>query len=368
MGKRNILSILLIILLVIISFSNSFFINLNRVIVKADPGDISESWHNETTLNVTVLQLQPRVNWYDLRNITGVSKLNEQIDVNQEYYFIVNISSDQGWAEIEYINITAWHDLGNEGNVYNSTVGGNLNLFLQYENTTGTANWNLIWPTTEVTLVPGNCMDIIVNDVSGSPGNTECHNITFAWIPGYQFRYAPDPTDPVAGYNDSWSWNFNITCVDLQGYYNYHNPIIGETIDEFGVYSYTEIVGAGWPTITGNPGDSPAYNDSYINIETRSNNNYSLSVNVTNLTHKTIPVYFIQNTSIFTAGGDLNPLTLFPGNAPQYYYGGAATYKGAENFSTSLITNDVEWAVNIPLGQFPGDYNATIYYNLRTET
>lgn len=368
MGKRKILTIMLISAFVILSFSNSYFINSYNVIVKADPGDISESWHNDTTLNVTVLQLQPRINWYDLQNTTGASMLNGQIDVNLQYYFIVNISSDQGWADIQYVNITAWHDLGNEASSYNSTLGGNLNMFLQYENTTGTPNWNLIWPSSEVTFIVGSCTDIIVNDATGSPGNTECHNLTFVWIPGYQFRYAPDPTDSVVGYNDTWSWNFNITCDDSSGYHSYSNPIIGETINEFGVYSYTEIVGAGWPSITGNPGDSPAYNDSYINIETRSNNNYSLSVNITNLTHKTSPTYYIQNTSIFTAGGDLNPLTLFIGNAPQYYYGGTSSYKAAENDSNSLTTSDVEWAVNIPLGQFPGDYNATIYYNLRTET
>jgi hypothetical protein len=156
--------------------------------------------------------------------------------------------------------------------------------------------------------------------------------------------------------------------VDQSDYKSYDNPIVGETIDEFGIYSYTEVTSAGWPVIVGNPGDSPAYNQSYINIETRSNGNYSLSVNITNLTHTSNPIYLIQNTSILTAGGELNPLTLFNGNNPQYYYGGAASYTSAENNGTSLITNDAEWAVNIPIGQQPGDYNATIYYHLRTQT
>jgi hypothetical protein len=359
---------LLILILIVSIFTTSQLLRPLILIGKADPGNISESWYNETTLNVTVLQLQPRINWYDLQNTTGVSMLNEQLDVNQQYSFIVNISSDQGWADIDYVNITAWHDLGSEANGYNSTLGGNINMMLQYENTTGTANWYLIWPNTEVTLQVASCTDIVSTDPTGSPGNTECHNLTFVFTPGYQFRYAPDPVDANAGYNDTWSWNFNITCDDAAGYHSYDNPIIGETINEFGVYSYTEIVTAGWPTITGNPGDTPAYNDSYISIESRSNGNYSLSVNVTNLTHKTAPSYFIQNTSILTAGGDLSPLTYFPGNAPQYYYGGAATYKAAEKNDTSLLTSDAEWAVDIALGQYPGDYNATIYYHLKTQT
>lgn len=336
------------------------------MISSADPGDVSDSYYNGTTLNVTVLQLEPRINWYDLQNSTGSSLLNEQLDVNQIYYFIVNISSDQGWAEIEYINITAWHDLGSEANTYNSSLGGNINMWLQYENTTGTANYNILWPNSEVTI--GAMVDNEVNDPTGSPGNTECHNISFAFTPGYQFRYAEDPLDAVAGHNDTWSWNFNITCDDQPGYHSYDNPIVGETINEFGVYSYTEIISAGWPVIIGNPGDTPAYNNSYITIITRSNGNYSYSVNVTNLTHKTQPAYTIQNTSILTAGGELSPLTLFPGNAPLFYYGGAASYSPALNNSTSLSTIDVEWGVNIPGGQFPGDYNASIYYHMRTQT
>jgi hypothetical protein len=296
-----------------------------------------------------------------------VSFLNDQLDVNQQYFFIVNISSDQGWDDIDYMNITAWHDLGNEATTYNSTLGGNINMFLQYENLTGTANWSLLWPSSEVTLQLGLCTDVVSYDPLGSPGNTECHNLSFAFTPGYQFRYAPDPTDPTPGYNDTWSWNFNITCDDASGYHSYDNPIIGETIDEFGVYSYTEIVSTGWPSITGNPGDTPAYNDSYITIETRSNGNYSFSVDVENLTHKTVPTYFMQNTSIYTAGGDLSPLSAFPGNSPQYYFGALGAYKSAENNGSSLTTTDFEWAVDIPIGQYPGDYNATIYYHLRSQ-
>jgi len=373
--KGRIFSILLITVLIISMFTNSLMFEPIIIISNADPGNISESWYNETTLNVTVLQLQPRVNWYDFQynqSGTWVSRLNAQIDVNAsaEYRFIVNISSDQGWADIDYINITAWYDNGDDSTTYNQTAGGNINLYLQYENTTGTANYYMLWPDDEITFNSGDCTETVVTDPSGSPGNTECHNLTFPFIPGYQIRYAPGDGawDTNAGHNDTRSWNFNLTAEDQSGYKSYNNPIIGESIDEFGIYSYTEVVSAGWPVIIGNPGDSPAYNQSYINIETRSNGNYSLSVNATNLTHTTNPTYTLQNTSILTAGGELNPLTLFNGVNPQYYYGGAASYTSAENDGTILTTSDVEWAVNIPLGQQPGDYNATIYYHLITQT
>jgi hypothetical protein len=368
--KRKIHTWLLALVLVISVFSHVFIFGPVVMIGSADPGDVSDSYYNATKLNVTVLQLEPRINWYDLQNSTSASMLNDQLDVNQEYYFRVNISSDQGWGDIEYINITAWCDLGSEANQYNSTLGGNINFWLQYENTTGTANYNLIWPSSELTI--GSMVDTNVSDPTGSPGNTECHNISFAFTPGYQIRYTPDPTDPSAGHNDTWSWNFNITCDDASGYHSYDNPIIGETIDEFGVYSYTEIVSAGWPVVVGNPGQNVSVIDpggsGNITIVTRSNGNQSLSVNVTNLTHKTNPSYTIQNTSILTRGGDDDSMNFFNGNNPQYYYGGAVSYKAAEKNDTSVSTNDVEWGVNISLGQYPGDYNATIYYHLRTQT
>jgi len=375
MGRRALLSTLIMVLLVVSLFSNVFLIGPLVMFSKANPGDISESWDNTTTLNVTVLQLEPRINWYDFQyNNSGTweSRLNQQIDVNNsaEYRFIVNISSDQGWTDIDYINITAWHDNGSEATTYNQSVGGNINLCLRYKNTTGTAVWTLQWPDDEASLNSEDCTETLETDPDGSPGHTDCYNVTFAFTPGYQFRYAPGDGawDTASGHNDSWSWNFNITAEDQAGYMSYDNPIIGESINEFGVYSYTEIVSAGWPTITGDPGDSPAYNDSYISIETRSNNNYSLSVNITELTHTVSPSYTLANTSIWAAGGELSSLTQFDGSNEQWYYGGVGSYTNAGNDGTSLTTSDIEWAVTIPLGQYPGNYEAIIYYHLTTET
>ncbi|UCF12603.1 MAG: hypothetical protein JSW06_11325 [Thermoplasmatales archaeon] len=375
LSKRRILSIMIIIVLIISMFTNpSIFIPIIQI-GKADPGNINESWFNETTLNVTVLQLEPRINWYDFQynqSGTWVTRLNAQIDVNNsaEYRFIVNISSDQGWDDIEYMNITAWFDNGSEATTYNQTEGGNINLFLQYENTTGNANWTLHWPDNEVSFNSGNCIDTIETDPDGSPGNTECHNLSIPFIPSFQFRYAPGDGawDTTAGFNDTRSWNFNITVEDQSGYASYNNPILGETIDEFGVYSYTEIVSAGWPTITGNPG-STAIADSNITIETRSNNNYSLSADLDQLNHTSNPTANMPNTTVSLRGGNLTSVTPFPGTGPLYLWGtNGPSYQVAENNGTSLITNNVEYRIAIPLAQLPGDYNATIYYRLITQT
>ncbi|UCH71634.1 MAG: hypothetical protein JSW62_04345 [Thermoplasmatales archaeon] len=380
-GSRNkIVSVLAIIVLIISLVTNIFVIGPMVMIGSANPGNEPESWYNTTQLNVTVLQLEPRISWFDFQhNNSGTweSKLDEQIDVNEEYRFIINVSSDQGWPEIEFINISCWHDRNNDSVEYNynDTVGGNINLLLQYENTTATGNvgvFRMRWPDDEVTFNSGdsNETNVTGTDPVGVSGDTNTYNLTFAFTPDYQFRYARDPTNTAAGFNDKWSWNFNITVDDSAGYHSYDNPTIGESIGEFGVFSYSSITTAGWPTIIGSPGGIRSTTDAggsgNISITTISNANYSLAANVTNLTHKVDSQYYIQNTSIYTRGGDLDALSVFTGSAPLYYY--PSTYKYAMNDSTSLTTTDVEWAVNIILGQQPGEYDATIYYHLRSET
>jgi hypothetical protein len=150
-AKIRFFSAVIVSVILISLLTNIFFLSPIIMIGKASPGNIGNIWYNSTTLNVTVLEIPPRINWYGFQyNQAGtwVSKLNTQIDVNDsaEYRFVVDISSDQGWDDIQYVNITAWYDQGNEASIYNQTLGGNLNLKLQYENTTGTAVWRLMWP------------------------------------------------------------------------------------------------------------------------------------------------------------------------------------------------------------------------------
>jgi hypothetical protein len=367
MGKQEIFVTLATIIIFISIFTSISCIGPVFVMTtKANPGDISENWYNTTTLNVTVLYKEPRINWYDFQynqSGTWVSKLNTQIDVNDsaEYRFVVNISSDQGWADVKYVNITAWYDEGSESTTYNQTSGGNLNLYLQYENTTGTAVWRLLWPDDEVT--EGEYTDVLSTDPYGSPGHTECHNLTFSFIPGYQFRHAPGDGSWANNYNtsdDAHSWNFEIYADD-GGNSSY-------VIDEFGVYSYTEIISAGWPTITGNPGEN-ATADSNISIVTRSNGNYSLSVNVSNLTHNAIPLVNISRERVWVRGGDLATSTNFTSvGGVIYFYGSAGTYHLAEANDVSLTTSDIEYKCDIPIGQAAGDYTANIWYHLITTT
>ena len=137
--------------------------------------------------------------------------------------------------------------------------------------------------------------------------------------------------------------------------------------NEFGIYSYSEIVSAGWPTIIGHPGENATAN-SNITLMTRSNGNYSLTTDVENLTHKTFgPAATISRERIWVRGGDLDIFDNFTAISGEiYFYGYIGTYHLAQANGTNLTTNDVEYKCNIPLGQMAGDYNATIRYHLAT--
>ncbi len=367
MGKQSIYSVLVVIAIVFSFFTGMFY--LEPFIVKnvrANPGDISEQWNNETTLNVTILYREPRFNWYDFQynqSGTWVSRLNTQSDVNNsaEYRFVVNISSDNGWKNITYINITAWYDLGLSNSVYNQTLGGNMNLFLQYKNLTGTPSWTMLWPNGgEITGFK--YRERVVRDPVGSPRFTECHNLTFSFVPGFEFRYAPgdgswDTTRNAT--NDLKSWNFRIYASNEQGYVSWIQ-------DEFGIYSYTEIVSAGWPAIYAYPGQN-ATAETNITLVTRSNGNYSLSVDVENLTHKTHPTANMSRKLIWIRGGDLDISRNFTAAADLlYFYGSGTTYHLNQANGTSFTTSDIEYKCNIPLGQIAGEYNAPISYHLKT--
>ncbi|MCX6665786.1 MAG: hypothetical protein NT038_06985, partial [Euryarchaeota archaeon] len=199
-------------------------------------------------------------------------------------------------------------------------------------------------------------------DPYGSPGHTECYNLTFSFIPDYQFRYAPGDgswDNTTNATDDTQSWNFMINAVDAG---NNSDSIT----DEFGVYSYTEIMNVGWPSILGNPGVN-ATAQSNITILTRSNGNYSLSIDVGNLTHNTHPTANMSRDNIWLRGGDLDNSDNFTADSGVIYiYGGAGSYHLAQADGTSLTANDLEYTCDIPVGQMAGDYTATIDYHLIT--
>ena len=320
-------------------------------LARGNPGDVNETWFNTSVLTVTVTAPKPWITWYDFQNSTADSKLNAQVDVNEQYQFVVNITQNSSWVDIDYINITAWYDDGDDGSTYNSTAGGNLNMYLQYENTTGTAVFSMLWPDDEVTFNAGSCIEIVHND--------SCHNLTFVFTPLYQVRHAQGDGSWSTATNttdDIYSWNFIIdvdTSSDQSSYIT----------DEYGIYRYSEISSAGNPSMSGAPGSTataPA-----ISVVTRANENFSLSVDL-NATLDGPGAYTMANTTVGLAGGDLAE-TNFDGSNPLYVYGGAGSYR-VHDVNTYERSTSLTYHCDIPMGQFPGQYTSLVYYHLKLDT
>jgi hypothetical protein len=351
--KRRIISSLAVITLILFAFTNAFFmtsiIEITQI-ASADPGDVNETWHNTSTITVTVTAPSAWITWYDFQNSTSVSKLNSQVDVNNQYKFCVNITQNSSWADIDYVNITAWYDnVDDAGSYYNETVGGNRNMFLQYVNTTGTGSFSMIWPDDEVTW--GSGTEVFHND--------SCHNLTFNFTPLYQVRHAPGDGSWSMLSNttdDSYSWNFKIEV-------NTSSAQSSNVKDEYGIYRYTDISSAGNPSMSGPPASKATA--SAITVVTRANENYSLSVEI-NSTLDGPGAYTMPNTTVGVAGGDLAE-TNFGGAGPLYIYGGAATYR-AHDVDTYERSTSTTFHCDIPFGQFPGQYTSLVYYHLKVDT
>lgn len=309
---------------------------------------------------------EPIIIWYDLQTTDGDSVLNSKIDVGQEYRFSMVIISDQGWEDIEYIDIHAWFDYGNDDSTYNQTQGGNTNFHLRYENTTGVANYSILWPNIEVTK--GTLTEKIESGPTGYSEQCEFNRITLSFIPGFQFRYAQGDgswSKSKNTINDINSWNFRIEVTDKGDYTTC--SYTASIVDEFGVNSYSEIVSAGFLDISGNPGEN-ASADSSIIVKTRSNTDYTLSVNIETLYHETNPTATISNENIWVRGGDQLEFTNFTADEETYLYGSKSSYQEADNDDNKKITDNIDYKCSIPIGKIPGNYSGKQCYTMRTET
>ncbi len=326
-------------------------------IVFGDIGNISETWHNTSTLTIEVYHAPAVITWYDLQSSAGISQLNKQIDVNQSYHFVINVTCPNNWTEIEYINITAWYDNGNESSYYNQTVGGNLNLFLQYKNITvggtgGTAEYNMLWPTSGE-VIKGSMQEQVINE--------SCHNISLWFIPKYQFRYAPGDgswNSTRNATNDLRSWNFRIDVVT-------EGRNVTWTEDEFGVYHYCEIVSVGNPNASGLPGYNATADP--ITLIHRSNANFSLSVDIDDL-QETHGYDTIPKTYVGLKGGDKASASNFDGSNPIYIYGSSSNYHNHDTNGTERTTNNIIFHCNIPYGTLAGTYETNVYYHLTLDS
>ena len=361
--------------------STNYFIRIIPITKIANAGNITSDSDQSTYLTLKLVnesppqpqppplypkyRLEPIINWYDFQDMDNRSVLNSKIDVNQEYKFCISITSDQGWKDIEYINISAWFDNGEDSTTYNQSKGGNINMFLQYENTSGNPKYSMLWPKDEATL--GSFTEKKEKIKNLNTQNSECYNLTFSFIPGYQFRYAPGDgnwDDTKNSINDIWSWNFEISVTD--GGEGTYKATTSSIFDEFGVNSYTEIISVGMPSLNGLPGENVS-DISSLSIKTRSNIDYSISVDLDDLVHEHNPSAKILKDTMWVRGGNLIDFMNFDNSSPIFFYGSLINYKKADDNDTMKITNNIDYKCNVPIGQIPGNYYTTVRYKINAK-
>ena len=301
-----------------------------------------------------IIYSTPVINSYDLRNSSG-SKLNNAtglLDVNNEYYFTINVTAKYGWVCLDYIEIKAWYDQGTEGTSYNLTAGGNLNMYLRYENITGIASYELLWPDDEAQIISSNCTQTIINST------TRIINISFKPLSQTRWACSNNTWDTTQNTtNDPFSWNFNITAIDASDLKSWKR-------DEYGIYKFATILPEkNWVDIRAPPGYNATSN--VVNITYSSNYDYNISIffeeNLTNVSSGDIipianNVYICANAD---PNDDITTDMLFNGirelNAIDVINTSGVFHKN----NTSQVVH-VQFNVYIPFGTNHGEYTAHV--------
>jgi hypothetical protein len=305
------------------------------------------------------LGIAPVINNYDLRNGSGskLDNLTGLLDVNKEYYFTVNVTSKYGWVYLDYIDITAWYDQGSDATSYNQTAGGNLNMFLRYENVTGNASFQLLWPKKEVQLILTNCTQTIINST------TRIVKISFK--PLNQTRWACSNntwSTTKNTTNDPYSWNFNITAIDKSGLQSW-------THDEYGVYKFAMILPEdNWVDVRAPPGYNATTN--IVNVTYSSNYDFNISIyfeeNLTNISSgDTIPI--AHNVYICANADPADDIII------DMMFNGIGAINAVDIINTSGVFHRnntsqvvfVQFNVYIPFGTIHGEYSAHVATKIR---
>lgn len=309
-----------------------------------------------------VIPVAPTINSYDLRNTSG-SKLDNAtglLDVNKEYYFTVNVTEKYGWVYVDYIDIKAWYDQGSELSSYNQTLGGNLNMYLRYENITGIASFKILWPKTEVQLITSNCTQTIINST------TRIIKISFKPLSQVRWACSNNTWDTTKNTtNDPFSWNFNITVIDTAGLKSWKK-------DEYGVYRFTTLLpDRNWVNVEAPPGYNATTN--IVNITYSSNYNYNISIffreNLTNISSGGIipianNVYLCANADLTD---DVTTDVMFTGIGEAHAVN-IITTSGIFHKNDTSADVHVQFNVYVPFGTLKGIYTAHVGTKIKQKT
>jgi hypothetical protein len=233
-------------------------------------------------------------------------------------------------------------------------------MYLRYENVTGTASFKLLWPKNEVQLITSNCSQTIINSTT--------RIIKISFKPLSQVRWAGsnnswDTTKNTT--NDPFSWNFNITVIDIAG-------LKSTKKDEYGVYRFATLLpDRNWVNVYAPPGYNATTN--IVNITYSSNYNYNISIffreNLTNISSGSIiaianNVYLCANADLTD---DVTSDVMFTGIGETHAVNIITTSGIFHKNDTSAVVH-VQFNVYVPFGTLKGVYTAHVGTKIKQKT
>ncbi len=324
--------------------------------------DISEDYDENS--NLELLVLGPRVNYRNITQNGNTILHNNQGNVNSATKVTINVTHTQTIDYLDYVNVSAWFDNGDENNDYNDVSGPNYRWKIVYDNTTGTPSWSL------VSSHPNNEVILDSHTVNYQDDLTVNWTVTLLW--NYQIKHAQADQGADWGVRDTPNtWNVNWSAVSSQP-----NAVENVT-NEFGVYKYVYVRSSGDATGSGAPGQTVDHStDESMNtsLEIRSNDRYNVSA-MLNATLDTGDLdnndgshsIGIGNIAVNTNWGDgIGSYVYFSAlNTPVYL--NSATPHPAYS-SGNWTTFKTYWRIDIPVGQYADTYDTRITYHITMDS
>ncbi|MEE8198902.1 MAG: hypothetical protein V3R48_04240, partial [Thermoplasmata archaeon] len=195
--------------------------------------DVPQSDDTDNTLGATVISDPPEIISFDITDVTDVTQLNAQLDINTRYYYNVTIRDPDSWSDIQWANIRVWFDGGTELTFAAQTAGANYRLDLNYTNVAPVSSPTLSeWSVAEGNFVYDSANSSIFTNVVN-----ENYTFKLAFVLNNQVRWGADPVNQgVGAYNDVNSWNAEVRAKDVSNPDTIRQSDSGNVFYEFGVF------------------------------------------------------------------------------------------------------------------------------------
>lgn len=313
----------------------------------------------------------PSVTNFRLEDGAGTTQAGQQLDVDALYYFLFNVTDDDGWSDIGgsgNVSLRLWYD----GNVSpeltfgEQTTGANYRIVLTYQDTADPSTATLAeWSVTEGRATYDAAASSLTSITSGA--TVIGYEFKLALKLGFQVKHAVDPTNATTGgYNDRDSWNAEVTATDGTSTTTLQTASTGVHM-EFGVFQYTFVsIGGNW-SVSVAPGQTG--NTNTVTVTRRSNDDFTLKIWFVTHLVKGSDTVSIANVEILAAADPDDDITsdqsfggLGEGNA--IYILGSDTLFFSHSVDTDGDTSVVQFRVTIPLGTLAGTYVAQLTVKL----